>query len=98
MHIEGCGSRENSRLRIEAMGSYRRCEETCGDLDILISRDPSDGKDHTRKLNRSCAIFNDCMLNGGYSRHLAKTGGETGREAYDRVYGERSRMIVPDAL
>lgn len=53
MHIEGCGSREKGHLKIEAMGSYRRGEETSGDLDILITRDPSDGKDHTRKLNRT---------------------------------------------
>jgi DNA polymerase/3'-5' exonuclease PolX len=29
------------------MGSYRRGEETSGDLDILISRDPSDGGTHS---------------------------------------------------
>lgn len=52
MHIEGCGSREKGHLKVEAMGSYRRGEETSGDLDILITRDPSDGKDHTRKLLR----------------------------------------------
>ncbi|CAH7690508.1 hypothetical protein BY996DRAFT_4581478 [Phakopsora pachyrhizi] len=37
------------------MGSYRRGEETCGDIDIILTRDNSDGKDHSgilRKLHR----------------------------------------------
>lgn len=28
------------------MGSYRRGEANSGDIDILITRDPSDGKTH----------------------------------------------------
>jgi DNA polymerase lambda len=35
------------KLQIDPMGSYRRGEETSGDLDILITRDPSDGGSHS---------------------------------------------------
>lgn len=36
----------DSKLSVEIMGSYRRGEETCGDIDILITRNPEDGVDH----------------------------------------------------
>ncbi len=39
-------------IQIDAMGSYRRGEETCGDLDCLITRDPSDGKTHAGECHR----------------------------------------------
>ncbi|KAJ9119176.1 hypothetical protein QFC22_003668 [Naganishia vaughanmartiniae] len=45
VHICGNGEKEIVGLHVEAMGSYRRGEATCGDLDILISRDPRGGKD-----------------------------------------------------
>ncbi len=38
------------KIQIEAMGSFRRGEETSGDLDCLITRDTSDGKTHSGKL------------------------------------------------
>lgn len=37
--LDGCGEKENEKLGVEAMGSYRRGEEDSGDLDILITRD-----------------------------------------------------------
>ncbi|KAG8783713.1 hypothetical protein FRC15_004673 [Serendipita sp. 397] len=36
----------DAKLSLELMGSFRRGSETCGDIDILITRDPSDGHDH----------------------------------------------------
>lgn len=44
------------KLSIEIMGSYRRGEENSGDIDILFTRNPSDGITHVdvlRKLLKS---------------------------------------------
>lgn len=39
------------KLRVMCMGSYRRGAADCGDIDLLITRDPSgDGKDHSGAL------------------------------------------------
>lgn len=40
------------RLQMEIMGSYRRGKADCGDLDILLSRDPRDGLTHRGVLSR----------------------------------------------
>jgi DNA polymerase lambda len=37
---------------IDVMGSYRRGAETSGDVDMLITRDTADGKDHAGVLPR----------------------------------------------
>ena len=37
---------------IEIMGSYRRGQETSGDVDLLITRDTSDGLTHAGVLGR----------------------------------------------
>lgn len=34
------------------MGSYRRGQETSGDVDFLITRDPTDGATHANVLKR----------------------------------------------
>ncbi|KAF7297381.1 DNA polymerase lambda [Mycena indigotica] len=34
------------KLEVHIMGSFRRGKATCGDIDIMITRDPADGKDH----------------------------------------------------
>lgn len=36
----------DEKLWVEIMGSYRRGSETSGDVDILITRDDTDGKTH----------------------------------------------------
>lgn len=36
----------DDKVFVEIMGSYRRGEANSGDIDILITRDPSDGKTH----------------------------------------------------
>jgi DNA polymerase lambda len=38
------------KIFIEIMGSYRRGKADCGDIDILISRDPSDGVTHAGEI------------------------------------------------
>ncbi|KAI0277191.1 Nucleotidyltransferase [Russula aff. rugulosa BPL654] len=40
------------KLFIEIMGSYRRGKATCGDIDIMITRSPDDGKTHAGILSR----------------------------------------------
>lgn len=40
------------KLWIEIMGSYRRGQETSGDVDFLITRDTSDGITHAGLLPR----------------------------------------------
>lgn len=42
----------DSKLWIEIMGSYRRGQESSGDVDILITRDTSDGITHAGVLPR----------------------------------------------
>lgn len=37
------------KLFVEIMGSYRRGKPDCGDIDIMITRDPSDGRTHAGK-------------------------------------------------
>lgn len=39
-------------LFIDVMGSYRRGQETSGDVDFLITRDPSDGRSHAGVLKK----------------------------------------------
>lgn len=38
------------KVWIEIMGSYRRGQDTSGDVDILITRDTADGLSHTGVL------------------------------------------------
>lgn len=50
--IKNIARKIDPKLFIEIMGSYRRGKKDCGDIDILISRDPSDGKIHTGVLRK----------------------------------------------
>ncbi|KAF7303194.1 DNA polymerase lambda [Mycena kentingensis (nom. inval.)] len=40
------------KLEVHIMGSFRRGKVTCGDIDIMITRDPADGKTHAGILAR----------------------------------------------
>lgn len=40
------------KVWIEIMGSYRRGQETSGDVDILITRDTADGLNHSLVLKK----------------------------------------------
>jgi DNA polymerase/3'-5' exonuclease PolX len=40
------------KIDIEIMGSYRRGSETSGDVDFLITRDDSDGLNHSGVLRK----------------------------------------------
>ncbi|KAK4689224.1 hypothetical protein P7C73_g887, partial [Tremellales sp. Uapishka_1] len=51
-NIRNEAHKEDPKLWIEIMGSYRRGSESSGDVDILITRDTSDGLDHTNVLSR----------------------------------------------
>ncbi|GJN87149.1 hypothetical protein Rhopal_000094-T1 [Rhodotorula paludigena] len=54
------------KLQLECMGSYRRGAESSGDIDFLLTRDPSDGKTHegmVKKLWRR-------LVKAGIAHHL----------------------------
>ncbi|KAF8498194.1 hypothetical protein F5888DRAFT_229651 [Russula emetica] len=40
------------KLFVEIMGSYRRGKATCGDIDVMITRSPDDGKTHAGIIPR----------------------------------------------
>lgn len=41
------------------MGSYRRGQADCGDIDIIITRDTSDGKDHRGIIKQLCVLLSE---------------------------------------
>lgn len=51
--------RIDDKVFIEIMGSYRRGEADSGDIDILITRDPSDGKTHRGLISKVVAALTD---------------------------------------
>jgi hypothetical protein len=55
--LDGQCGKGNGKLWIEAMGSYRRGEADSGDLDVLISRDTSDGKGGSSKFSSSGTVY-----------------------------------------
>ncbi|KAI9454645.1 hypothetical protein BJY52DRAFT_712129 [Lactarius psammicola] len=56
------------KLFVEIMGSYRRGKSTCGDIDLMITRSPDDGKTHAGILPkllsalRSAGIITEDLL------------------------------------
>ena len=42
----------DTSLQIECMGSYRRGQPDCGDIDCLVTRDTGDGRDHSGLIQR----------------------------------------------
>ncbi|KAI5121470.1 hypothetical protein M0805_003927 [Coniferiporia weirii] len=56
------------RLFIEIMGSYRRGRETCGDVDILMTRPTDDGRTHRGVLRR---LLKELHLRGILTEDLA---------------------------
>lgn len=54
------------------MGSFRRGQPTCGDIDIIVTRDTADGKTHTGFLDKLCRdlkhqglLIDDLYVPGG---------------------------------
>ncbi|ORX92507.1 Nucleotidyltransferase [Basidiobolus meristosporus CBS 931.73] len=52
-------SEVDPKLQCYVAGSFRRLKPTCGDIDILITRDPSDGKSHQGLLAKIVAILSE---------------------------------------
>ncbi|ORY79353.1 hypothetical protein BCR35DRAFT_304784 [Leucosporidium creatinivorum] len=46
-YARAAAAKIDPKLEVHCMGSYRRGAMSCGDIDLLVTRDPSDGKDHT---------------------------------------------------
>lgn len=55
------------KIEIEIMGSYRRGAEDSGDVDMLLTRDTSDGFSHAGKLTlllaSRCSLFKEFCRN-----------------------------------
>lgn len=49
----------DDKVFVEIMGSYRRGEANSGDIDILITRDPSDGKTHQGLIGKVVKALTD---------------------------------------
>lgn len=69
------------KLLLELMGSYRRGRETCGDIDILITRNTKDGVDHRGILPR---LLNKLRSSGII---IADLGGEMGEDLEAKYMG-----------
>ncbi|KAJ7123756.1 hypothetical protein C8R44DRAFT_620870 [Mycena epipterygia] len=50
------------KLEIQIMGSYRRGKADCGDIDIMITRCPDDGKTHAGILHRLLKALHDSKI------------------------------------
>lgn len=83
------------KVWIEIMGSYRRGQETSGDVDILITRDTADGFDHSGVLKR---LVDRLQVRGiithdvsSFSRHQSRMRLLTSSSA-SHLTGKRSRQ------
>ncbi|GAA6059307.1 hypothetical protein JCM10212_005887 [Sporobolomyces blumeae] len=54
------------KLIVECMGSYRRGQADSGDIDILVTRDPSDGKTHSGAIGKMYRRLKD----DGFFQHV----------------------------
>ncbi|KAF5376697.1 hypothetical protein D9615_007866 [Tricholomella constricta] len=66
--IKPIALRIDPRLFVEIMGSYRRGKADCGDIDILITRSPEDGKTHAGVLPQ---LLRDLHAGGILTEDLA---------------------------
>ncbi|GAA5848095.1 hypothetical protein JCM5353_006484, partial [Sporobolomyces roseus] len=59
--------RVDPKLQVECMGSYRRRQPDSGDIDILVTRDPTlDGKTHSGAIGKMHAI----LQREGFFQHI----------------------------
>ena len=64
----GIAFKLDTKVAIEIMGSYRRRKETCGDIDIFITRPKNDGWTHAGILPR---VFKDLHAAGILTEDLS---------------------------
>ncbi|KAM0788363.1 hypothetical protein ACM66B_001503 [Microbotryomycetes sp. NB124-2] len=57
--------RIDPKLEIHCMGSYKRGQPDCGDIDLLVTRDPSDGKTHRGMIRKLWAL----LEHAGVAKH-----------------------------
>ncbi|KAJ8469776.1 hypothetical protein ONZ45_g16781 [Pleurotus djamor] len=76
-------------LFVEIMGSYRRGKATCGDIDILITRDDADGKTHAGVLP---LLLNKLHKAGIITEHLALPEED---DELEGIYRGLCRLPVP---
>ncbi|KAF7321117.1 DNA polymerase lambda [Mycena chlorophos] len=80
-YIQPAARKIDSKLEVHIMGSFRRGKPTCGDIDVMITRDPADGKTHEGILTRLLKALHD---NGVITEDLAIPGEPDGEEAIYR--------------
>jgi len=68
------------KLFVDIMGSYRRGKSTCGDIDVMITRSPDDGRTHAgillkllSGLRSAGIVTEDLSLSSGASENLECT-------------------------
>ncbi|GAA97279.1 hypothetical protein E5Q_03957 [Mixia osmundae IAM 14324] len=63
--IQNTCRRVDLRTQVHLMGSYRRGQPTCGDIDILVTRDTRDGRTHAGVIPRLLTLLKE----GNIVRH-----------------------------
>ncbi|KIR59252.1 DNA polymerase lambda subunit [Cryptococcus bacillisporus CA1873] len=91
----------DEKLWVEIMGSYRRGSETSGDVDILITRDDTDGKTHkgaikklVDKLKAKGVITHELSAPHDWNALEAKWMG-VGRVGQSAIYRRIDILCVP---
>lgn len=59
------------KVWVEIMGSYRRGQETSGDVDILITRDTADGLNHSGVMKK---LVDRLMVRGMITHEVRSKG------------------------
>jgi DNA polymerase lambda len=84
-------------LIVECMGSFRRGQPDCGDIDILVTRSTDDGKDHSGLVQR---LVETLYAQGIVSHTLSNPEDWKSLDAKwnGLLYGENSKMRRIDIL
>jgi len=71
------------KVWIEIMGSYRRGQETSGDVDILITRDTADGLNHSGVIKN---LVDRLQMRGIITHDVGRSRSGSGQTLISAVY------------